>query len=100
MDRTKTVIKKLNDNEHVRLRSPMYIGSKSPTNNTLWIYNQSMNILEKETLFYPIALYHCCDEIILNAIDHCTRTKSLKGQGKCNTIKLSFNKSTGEIIIF
>lgn len=100
MDHTGTTYKSLSDNEHVRLRSSMYIGSKKSTNNTLWLYNNDTKLMNKETLQYPIALYNCCDEIILNAIDHCTRTYKLKGKGKCNTIKVSFDKSNGLISCF
>ena len=98
MDHTGTAYQSLTFREHVRLRSSMYIGSKKSTENTLWVYNKEENNFSKQTLSYPIALYNICDEIILNAIDHCLRTKNLKGKGKCNTIKLSLDKESGKIV--
>lgn len=100
MEHTGTKYESKTFREHVRLRSSVYVGSKKATENTLWIFNKESNKLEKKTLKYPFALYNICDEIILNAIDHCLRTNKLKGKGKCDTIKLSLDKSTGEIICY
>ncbi len=104
MEHTGTLYESLTFREHVRLRPNSYIGSKNPTENTQWVINCDYELnnikLEKQTLPYPTALYNICDEIILNAIDHCLRTKKLKGKGKCNTIKLSLDKNNGEITCF
>ncbi len=99
MEHTGTKYESVKFRDHVRLRPNVYIGSKNLTENTQWVINNE-NKLVKQTLVYPIALYNICDEIILNAIDHCLRTKKLKGKGKCDTIKLSLDKLTGEIICF
>lgn len=97
MEHTGTKYESKTFREHVRLRSSGYVGSKKMTENTLWAYNKENNNFTKQTLLFPIALYNICDEIILNAIDHCLRTKDLKGKGKCNTIKFSFDKEIGKI---
>jgi DNA topoisomerase-2 len=78
----------------------MYLGSKESTENEIWILNKDENKLKKEQLNYSIALYNSIDEILVNSIDHCHRTVNIKGAGKCDTIKLNFNKDTGEITVF
>jgi DNA topoisomerase II len=100
MEHTGTKYESKTFREHVRLRSSVYVGSKKATENNLWIYNKELKKLEKKTMKYPFALYNICDEIILNALDHCLRTFKLKGKGKCDTIKLSLDKSNGEIICY
>lgn len=100
MEHTGTRYESIRFRDHVRLRPNVYIGSKNITENGQWVVDRDNNKLVKKTLSYPIALYNICDEIILNAIDHCLRTKKLKGKGKCDTIKLSLDKISGEIICF
>ncbi len=100
MEHTGTKYESKTFREHVRLRSNMYIGSKKATENSLWVYNDINGKLERQQLKYPIALYNICDEIILNAIDHCIRTNKLKGKGKCDTIKLSLDKLTGSVVCY
>lgn len=92
--------KNLSQRDHIRLRMSSYIGSQNETNNKIWILNKDDNSLNKEELNYSIALYNAIDEVIQNAIDHCHRTKSIKGLNKCNEIKLTFNNKTGEISVF
>ena len=102
MEYTNTKYESIKFRDHVRLRPSVYIGSRKSTENTQWVIikEESKNKLVKQTLSYPVSLYNICDEIILNAIDHCLRTKKLKGKGKCDTIKLSLDSKTGEIICF
>ena len=102
MEHTNTEYESLTFREHVRLRSSTYVGSSKPTETNQWVVKIVDNnaTLSKESLTYPIALYNICDEIILNAIDHCLRTKKLKGKGKCDTIKLSLDKQTGSVTVF
>jgi DNA gyrase/topoisomerase IV subunit B len=97
---TNTKYQNLSYREHVRLRLGMYLGSKESTENEIWILNKDENKLKKEQLNYSIALYNSIDEILVNSIDHCHRTVNIKGAGKCDTIKLNFNKDTGEITVF
>lgn len=97
MEHTGTKYQRKTFREHVRLRPSIYIGSKQPTQHTQWVYVD--NNLSKAELCYPIALYNICDEIILNAIDHCLRTVNIKGKNKCDTIKLSISED-GRICCF
>jgi len=97
---TNTKYQNLSYNQHVRLRTGMYLGSKEITENTIWIINKETKLLEKKILKYSIAMYNMIDEIIVNSIDHLHRTANIKGKNKCDTIKLSFNKDTGIISVF
>ena len=97
---TNTKYENLSYNQHVRMRTGMYVGSKEMTENTIWILNKENNKLEKQVLKYSIAIYGIIDEIIVNGIDHIQRTSTIKGKNKCDTIKLNFNKDTGVISVW
>ena len=97
---TNTKYSNLTYNQHVRLRTGMYCGSKNPTENNIWIVNKDINKLEKKVLKYSIAQYNVIDEIIVNSIDHIHRTVNIKGKNKCDTIKLNFDKETGIISVY
>ncbi len=97
---TNTQYQNLSYNQHVRLRTGMYVGSKDITENNVWILNKEDNKLEKQVLKYSIAMYNIIDEIIVNSIDHIQRTLNIKGKNKCDIIKLNFNKDTGIISVW
>ncbi len=97
---TNTQYESLNYNQHVKLRTGMYVGSKEITENNIWILNKETNELQKQVLKYSIAMYGIIDEIIVNGIDHIQRTSAIKGKNKCDTIKLNFNKDTGVISVW
>lgn len=92
-----TVYKKLNSNQHVRMRSGMYLGSIQPQDYDTIIINNSIT---NKVLNYSYALYKSIDEVVVNAIDHYTRTINCKGNDKCNVIEVNFNKSNGEISVY
>ena len=97
---TNTKYSNLTYNQHVRLRTGMYVGSKEITENNIWIVNKDINKLEKKVLKYSIAQYNVIDEIIVNSIDHMHRTTNIKGKNKCDIIKLNFDKETGIISVY
>lgn len=97
---TNTQYNNLTYNQHVRLRTGMYVGSKEITENNIWVLNKETNKLEKQILKYSIAMYGIIDEIIVNGIDHIQRTSTIKGKNKCDTIKLNFDKDTGVISVW
>jgi len=96
----KTEYQNLSQREHILKRMNLYLGSKNSTENTIWILNKENNQLEKETLSYSIAFVNALFESLQNAVDHALRCKDIKGVNKCDTIKLEFNKETGEISVF
>lgn len=87
----------LTQQQHIIKRMSMYLGTKTLTDNTLWIL-QKDNKLEKEILKYPIALMNAIYESLQNAVDHCLRTRNIKGINKCIQIEFHLNES-GEIIL-
>lgn len=95
-----TEYENLSQREHILKRMNLYLGSKNATENTIWILNKETNQLEKETISYSIALTNSLFEVLQNAVDHCLRTKSIKGVNKCDTIKLNYNQETGEISVY
>lgn len=97
---TNTKYSNLSYNQHVRLRTGMYVGSKEMTENNIWIVDKETDTLIKKTLKYSIANYNIIDEIIVNSIDHIHRTVNIKGKNKCDTIKLDFDKETGIISVY
>lgn len=47
---TNTQYQNLSYNQHVRLRTGMYVGSKDITENNVWILNKEDNKLEKTSI--------------------------------------------------
>lgn len=67
--------KQLTDIEHVLQAPGMYIGSIDPVTQEMWIM-EDKTIIKREITFTP-GLYKIFDEILVNALDHYTRTKSV-----------------------
>jgi DNA gyrase/topoisomerase IV subunit B len=95
-----TKYENLSQREHILKRMNLYLGSKNETENIVWVINKNTDQLEKETISYSIALINSIYESLQNTVDHCLKTKSIKGLNKCDTIKLNFNHETGEISVF
>lgn len=95
-----TKYENLSQREHILKRMNLYLGSKNETENLVWIFNKENNQLEKQIISYSIALINSIFESLQNTVDHCLKTKSIKGLNKCDTIKLNFNQETGEISVF
>lgn len=84
--------KKLDDIEHVLLRSGMYVGSIKTRKEVLNLLNIDDEFSEREVNVNP-AFIKIFDEIVSNATDEHRRNKKL------NLIEVSTNKETGEIIV-
>ena len=95
-----TQYENLSQREHILKRMNLYLGSKNETENIVWVINKNTDQLEKETISYSIALINSIYESLQNTVDHCLKTKLIKGLNKCDTIKLNFNHETGEISVF
>lgn len=93
----RAVYKKLNTNQHVRLRSGMYLGSIQPQDYETVIIEEKS--IDNKLLNYSYALYKAIDEVVVNAIDHVTRTTKCKGNDKCTMIDINFDYNTGEISV-
>lgn len=84
---------KMSQHEHVLKLPDTYIGSISPDQADLWIVNVK-NKMERKSITFVPGLYKIYDEILINARDHAMREET------CKNIKVSFNKKTGEVVVF
>lgn len=92
---------KLEQREHVLTRPGMYIGSIEEDVYDTWIINRETNKMEKKQLKYIPGLFKIFDEILVNAIDHSVRLKSMKttddNVNLMKTIKVNINQQEGTI---
>jgi DNA topoisomerase-2 len=101
-DKISKKYQKLDHREHVLHRPNMYIGNIDQDTCSSWVFDDASNKMVKKTLTYIPGLYKIFDEILVNAIDHGVRLKSLKEEGinYLKNIKVSIDKTTGYIEIF
>lgn len=90
----------LSDNDHIKLRLNMYLGTKKECLFNEWVVDKNTNKLKKVNISYSSAIYKAIDEIVVNAIDHYTRTKEMVKKYRCDVIKCDFNIETGEISVY
>ena len=92
MSDTKKYIK-LNQREHVLVRSDTYIGSIENTNEELWIYNDINDKIEKTLIKYNPGFLKIYDEALVNASDASVNDKTT------DYIKVEYNKELGYICV-
>lgn len=86
--------KKLSQREHVLQRPGMYIGNIGKHVEEQWVFdNTSKKMIKKFVEFSP-GFLKIFDEILSNATDHAARDPTV------NTIKVDFDKTTGEISVW
>jgi DNA gyrase/topoisomerase IV subunit B len=92
---------KLEHKEHVLTRPGMYIGAIEEDTYDTWVMNRETNKMEKKQLKYIPGLFKIFDEILVNAIDHSVRLKSMKtiddNVNLMKSIKVSINQQDGVI---
>jgi DNA topoisomerase-2 len=92
---------KLDQREHVLQRSGMYIGSIEEDKYETWVFDTEENKMIKRDVKYVPGLFKIFDEILVNAIDHNTRLKSMKDTDQnvncMKYIKVYIDKDTGVI---
>lgn len=89
--------KKLSQREHVLHRSGMYIGNTKKQLEELWVGEEKTDgsyRIVKKMIEYSPGFIKIFDEILTNATDHSTRDATV------NTIKVDFDKQTGEITVW
>ena len=69
------------------------IGSIEGDTINMFVYDDDENKITKKDKFIVMGLYKIVDEIIVNAADNTVRDQ------RCNTIKVTINKETGEISV-
>ena len=85
---------KLSQKEHILKRPGMYIGSVEASNEDLWIYNDTENIIEKKLIKITPGFLKVFDELLVNASDHSKQDLT------CTTIKVEYNKEEGFISVW
>ncbi len=86
--------KKLSQREHILHRPNMYIGDTKKTLEEMWVFKKDTGKMEKKMVEYTPAFLKIFDEVLTNALDHSNRDPTV------STIKVDYNKETGEIIVF
>jgi DNA topoisomerase-2 len=79
---TKTVAenyKKLSQREHILQLPDTYIGSRDSHRESRWIYNAESERMEWREITFNPGLFKIFDELIVNALDHVTRTATSAG---------------------
>lgn len=67
--------KKLTQREHILVRPDTYIGSIHNEEGEMYVFDKNENKIILKNIIYNPGLYKIYDEIIVNAIDHVTRTR-------------------------
>lgn len=70
--------------EHILLRPDTYIGSVEKVTETMWVYDESSELVQRDITYVP-GLYKIFDEILVNAADNKVRDPSM------NTIKVDID---------
>jgi DNA topoisomerase-2 len=83
---------KLDQREHVLVRSGMYIGSVEKHLEEMWVYD-SDKMTRRMTEYSP-GFLKIFDEVLTNALDHSNRDSSV------SAIKLDYDANTGEISVW
>lgn len=86
---------KLDEISHCLMRPGRYLGSITPHTADTWAVDQDGRMQRKELTWTP-ALLKVFDEIISNSVDF---SKTPEG-AHLDTIKVDFNRMTGEITVF
>ena len=95
--RIEDTYQKLTQREHVLHRSGMYIGSIKKQTEELWVADENSDgsiKMKKKMVLYSPGFMKIFDEILTNATDHSFRDSTV------NTIKVDYDKSTGEISVW
>lgn len=105
-DKLSKKYQKLDHREHVLKRPNMYIGSIEKDVCNMYVFSETENKMVKKDVSYVPGLYKIFDEILVNAIDHNVRLKSLKEKPGgddvvlMKNIKVTIDKDTGYIEVF
>jgi len=84
-------LKKLNDYQHARLRTEMYLGSREPHTQNV-IHFDGKKLSSREFTWIP-ALFTGLRELIDNALDE------IVGHGHGNTLRVDYNEDTMEFCV-
>jgi DNA topoisomerase II len=90
---------KLDHREHVLKRPQMYIGSVQSDSFTAWVYDESDRRMQRREVTYVPGLYKIFDEVLVNAVDHATRLRSMTETppNLVKNIRITIDRETGYI---
>ena len=81
--------KKLTQREHILQLPDTYIGSRDSHKESRWIYDVATSQMVWRTIDFNPGFYKIFDEVVVNAIDHVTRTATKAvGAGKVTKIRV------------
>ena len=83
---------KLDQREHVLVRSGMYIGSVEKHLEEMWVYNRDK--MHKKMVEYSPGFLKIFDEVLTNSLDHSNRDPTV------SAIKLDYDVTTGVISVW
>jgi len=101
---TQNEIQKFSHHEHILKISDTYIGSTEKTTEDMWVYDEEEKKMIKKILTFIPGEYKIFDEIVVNAVDHATRTQEkFKKNKKIETvknIKITIDEEMGKITVY
>jgi len=80
--------------EHVLLRPDTYIGDVEPLVESMWIYSNELNKMDKQMITFTPGFLKVFDELLVNARDASVNDPS------CDTIKVDYNIEEGFISVY
>jgi DNA topoisomerase II len=93
---------KLSQREHVLARPNMYIGSTEPDTIETWTLDPTTHTAQFKPVTFTPGLYKIFDEVLVNAIDHATRTRMQRTEDSSvvKSIKVVIDAESGEIDVW
>ena len=87
--------KKLTQREHILQLPDTYIGSRDSHKESRWIYEVASNQMVWRTIDFNPGFYKIFDEVVVNAIDHVTRTATKAvGAGKVTKLRITITPTS------
>jgi DNA topoisomerase-2 len=90
---------KLSQLEHILKLPDTYIGSIEKTIDDTYVYIETDNKIVKKEVEYVPGLYKIFDEILVNAVDHHTRSHNDPNEENVKYIKVNISKETNTISV-
>lgn len=91
--------------DHIYNLPDTYAGSAELQSLETFIYDESSQRMTKKDVHYVPVLYKCFDEVLVNALDQCTRLKAEAASGKSDVrpvknIRVNVDKASGYIEVY
>ena len=106
MDDGGTRYEKMTLHEHILARPDSYVGSIQPIAASGMLVAQRLNnsaditIERRDVPVYTGALYKIIDEVIVNAIDHFSNTRTARGASRMRCLDITVDRESGEVSVY